>query len=243
MISMDHRSLKDLLYEQVARVGKALASPKRLEMLEMLAQGEKSVEALAAELGITVKLASAHLKALKEARLVLARREGKRVIYRVSGADVAPLGVMLRHVAQEHLAELRAALQGMMAEPEGLASVGRKDLLAQARRGDVVVLDVRPQAEFETAHLPYARSLPLPELAQRLAELPRGVEIVAYCRGPFCLMSDEAVRLLRARGFAARKTSDGVSEWQAAGMPVARLGAPTHRNPRATRAPITARGK
>jgi rhodanese-related sulfurtransferase/DNA-binding transcriptional ArsR family regulator len=219
---MDKRSLKDLLYEQVARVGKALASPKRLEILEMLAQGEKAVEAVAAAVAIDVKLASAHLKALKEARLVQVRRDGKRMIYRLSGTDVAQLGVTLRQVAEEHLVELRLALQQMMAEPERLAQVGRKELLAQAKRGEVVVLDVRPPEEFETAHLPYARSVPLSELAHRLAELPREVEIVAYCRGPFCLMSDEAVKLLREHGYQARKTFDGVSEWQAAGLPVKR---------------------
>ncbi|MGE0674757.1 MAG: ArsR/SmtB family transcription factor [Methylibium sp.] len=219
---MDKRMLKDLLYEQVARVGKALASPKRLEILEMLAQGEKAVETVAAEVAIDVKLASAHLKALKEARLVQVRRDGKRMIYRLSGHDVAQLGVTLREVAEEHLVELRLALQQMMAEPDRLAQVGRKELLAQARRGEVVVLDVRPPEEFDTAHLPYARSVPLSELAHRLAELPRDVEIVAYCRGPFCLMSDEAVKLLRAHGYRARKTFDGVSEWQAAGLPVRR---------------------
>lgn len=217
---MDHRALKDLLYEQVARVGKALASPKRLEILEMLAQGEKAVELVAGEVGISVKLASAHLKALKEARLVLSRREGRRIVYRLSGGDVAQLGVQLRVVAEEHLLELRLALQQMMAEPDRLASVGRKALMAQAKRGEVIVLDVRPQQEFDTAHLPYARSLPLAELAKRLAELPRDREIVAYCRGPFCLMSDEAVLLLQAHGFRARKTFDGVSEWRAAGLPV-----------------------
>jgi rhodanese-related sulfurtransferase/DNA-binding transcriptional ArsR family regulator len=217
---MNNRSLKDLLYEQVARVGKAFSSPKRLEILEMLAQGEKAVEAVAAEVGIDVKLASAHLKALREARLVQGRREGKRIVYRLSGEDVAQLGVAMREVAGEHLLELRVALQQMMADPAHLASVGRTELLARAQRGEVVVLDVRPPEEFETAHLPYARSLPLPELSQRLGELPRDVEIVAYCRGPFCLMSDEAVRLLNARGYRARKTFDGVSEWRAAGLPL-----------------------
>jgi rhodanese-related sulfurtransferase/DNA-binding transcriptional ArsR family regulator len=219
---MNNRALKDLLYEQVARVGKALASPKRLEILEMLAQGEKAVETVAAAAAIDVKLASAHLKALKEARLVQTRREGKRMIYRLSGGDVAQLGVTLRQVAEEHLLELRLALQQMMAAPERMAQVGRQELLAQARRGEVVVLDVRPPDEFEAAHLPYARSIPLPELARRLAELPRDVQIVAYCRGPFCLMSDEAVKLLREHGYQARKTLDGVSEWQAAGLPLAR---------------------
>lgn len=217
---MDNRSLKNLLYEQVARMGKALGSPKRLEMLELLAQGEKAVEMIASEVGIDVKLASAHLKALKESRLVQVRRDGKRMFYRLSGGDVAQLGVVLRQVAEEHLLELRLALQQMVAEPELLTQMNRKELLTRAKRGDVVMLDVRPQAEYDTAHLPFARSMPLPELAQRLAELPRDVEIVAYCRGPFCLMSDEAVRLLQAHGFRARKTVDGVSEWRAAGLPL-----------------------
>ena len=219
---MNHRMLKDLLYEQVARVGKALASPKRLEMLEMLAQGEKAVETVAAAAAIDVKLASAHLKALKEARLVQVRRDGKRMVYRLSGNDVARLGVTLRQVAEEHLVELRLALEQMMAEPERLTSKGRKELMAQAKRGEVIVLDVRPQDEYDTAHLPYARSMPMSELAHRLAELPRDLEIVAYCRGPFCLMSEEAVKLLQARGYRARKTFDGVSEWRAAGLAVAR---------------------
>ncbi|MFY9511026.1 MAG: metalloregulator ArsR/SmtB family transcription factor [Rubrivivax sp.] len=217
---MDNRALKDLLYEQVARVGKALSSPKRLEILQLLAQGEKAVELLANEAAIDVKLASAHLKALKEARLVQVRRDGKRMIYRLSGTDVAGLGVALREVAEEHLVELKLAVQQMVAEPDSLVQVGRKELLARARRGDVVVLDVRPAEEFEAGHLPFARSMPLRELATRLTELPRGVEIVAYCRGPYCLMSDEAVKLLRKRGFTARKTPDGVSEWQAAGLPL-----------------------
>jgi rhodanese-related sulfurtransferase/DNA-binding transcriptional ArsR family regulator len=217
---MNNRTVKDLLYEQVARVGKALSSPKRLEILEMLAQGEKAVETISTEVAIDNKLASAHLKALKEARLVQTRREGKRVFYSLTGSDVAQLGVTLRQVAEEHLVELRMALQQLMAEPDRMVSVGRKELMAQAKRGEVIVIDVRPQSEYDTAHLPHARSLPLTELAQRLAELPRDVEIVAYCRGPFCLMSDEAVKLLQAQGYRARKTVDGVSEWRAAGLPI-----------------------
>ena len=219
---MKNRALKDLLYEQVARVGKALSSPKRLEILEMLAQGEKAVETISEEIAIDNKLASAHLKALKEARLVQTRRDGKRIFYRLSGSDVAQLGVTMRQVAEEHLVELRMAVQQMMAEPDRMVSVGRKELMAQAKRGEVIVIDVRPQNEFATAHLPHARSLPLTELTQRLAELPRDVEIVAYCRGPFCLMSDEAVKLLQSHGYRARKTFDGVTEWQAAGLPISK---------------------
>ncbi len=221
-MSNPHRSIKDTLYEQVARIGKALSSPKRLELLEMLAQSDKTVETLAAELSIDVKLTSAHLKALKEARLVQSRRDGKYIVYRLSGPDVANLGVTLREVAEEHLVELRMAVHTMMAEPSKLSKVGRADLLAQARRGEVVVIDVRPQSEYDTAHLPCARSMPLAELERRLAELPKKTQIVAYCRGPFCLMSDEAVKLLAAKGFKASKIFDGVSEWQSAGLPIIR---------------------
>jgi len=217
---MKSRQLKDLLYEQVARIGKALASPKRLELLEMLAQGEKSVDALAAELSIDIKLASAHLKALRDARLVTSRREGKFIHYRLTGPDVAGLGVTLREVAEEHLLELRLALDQMAAHPGQLAPVDRQALMEQARRGEVVVIDVRPSDEYAVAHLPYARSMPLAEVEKHLASLPRDKDIVAYCRGPFCLLSDEAVALLRARGYRARKVSDGVSEWQAAGLPL-----------------------
>lgn len=217
---MNKRSLKDLLYEQVARIGKAVSSPKRLELLELLAQGEKTVEVLASELAADIKLTSAHLKALKDARLVTFRRDGKYAIYRLAGSDVAGLLVTLRLVAQEHLLELRMALEQMGAEPAKLTSVGRETLLEQARRGDLVVIDVRPHAEYETAHLPYARSMPVAEIEKRIAELPTDKEIVAYCRGPFCLLSDEAVALLGAKGFRVRKIMEGVSEWQAAGLPL-----------------------
>lgn len=218
---MNKRAIKDVLYEQVARIGKAVASPKRLELLELLAQGEKAVEQLAQELAIDVKLASAHLRALREARLVTSRKEGKFVLYRLTGADVAGLWVVLRQVAEEHLVDLRVALDQMVANPGQLVSLDRKTLMAQARRGEVVVIDVRPPAEFEQAHLPYARSMPITEIAQRLAELPRDKPIVAYCRGPFCLFSEEAYQLLSAEGYTVHKLLDGVCEWQAAGLPLA----------------------
>ncbi len=217
---MNNRTLKDLLYEQVSRIGKAFASPKRLELLEMLAQGEKSVEMLTTELAIDVKLTSAHLKALRDANLVQSRREGKYIFYSLSGGDVAQLGVSLRTVAEEHLVEMRLALQQLMAEPDYLVKTSRSDLLQQARSGQVVVIDVRPQSEFEAAHLPFARSIPLAELEHRISELPQGADIVAYCRGPFCVMSDAAVKMLLARGYSAKKTTDGVSEWQAAGFAI-----------------------
>lgn len=217
---MEKRELKDLLYEQVARIGKSLSSPKRLELLELLAQGEKSVEMLAMQLGIDMRLASAHLKTLREARLIVSRREGKYIYYRLSGADVAQLWVTLRETAEEHLVELRAALAQMTSQPEVLVSEGRGSLLAKAQQGEIVVIDVRPVSEFEAGHLPYARSMPLEELEQRLAELPRDKAIVAYCRGPFCLLSDDAVKLLEAQGFKVQRMLDGVSEWQSAGLPL-----------------------
>lgn len=217
---MNERALKDLLYEQVARIGKSLSSPKRLELIELLAQGEKSVETLAAQAGVDVRLVSAHLKALREARLVETRREGKYIHYRLSGQDVAQLWVVLRETAEEHLVELRVALEQMTSEPGTLVSECRESLLEKARQGEIVVIDVRPASEFHASHLPFARSLPLVELEMRLADLPADRMIVAYCRGPFCLMSDEAVQLLRARGFVAGKISDGVSEWAAGGLPL-----------------------
>lgn len=217
---MKAKPTKSYLYEHVARIGKSLSSPKRLELLELLAQGEKTVETLAAQAGIDMRLASAHLKALREARLVDTRRDGKYIHYRLSGADVAQLWVALRETAEEHLVELRVALEQMASDPDSLYSESRESLLQKARQGEVVVIDVRPPAEYDAGHLPYARSMPLAELTKRLADLPAGSTVVAYCRGPFCLMSDEAVKLLRAGGFAATKITDGVSEWAASGLPV-----------------------
>lgn len=211
---------KSYLYEQVARIGKAMSSPKRLELIELLAQGEKTVETLAEQARIDMRLSSAHLKALREARLVETRREGKFIHYRLSGQDVAKLWMNVREVAEEHLVELRMALDQMAAAPSALSSESRESLLAKARSGDIVVIDVRPEAEYAAGHLPCARSMPLAELERRLADLPPGKEIVAYCRGPYCLMSDEAVQLLRQRGYSAHKISEGVTEWSAGGLPI-----------------------
>lgn len=217
---MHKRKIKDLLYEQVARVGKALSSPKRLELLEVLVQGEKRVDALARDVDIDIKLASAHLRVLKEARLVTSRRQGRFIAYRLSGDDVSALWVSLHMVAEEHLMDLRAVLAKIIATPERLTPETRADLLDKARQGDVLVLDVRPEAEYRAGHLPYARSIPIQKLELRLAELPQDREIVAYCRGPFCLFAAEAVALLHSKGFRASKISDGIAEWSVAGMPL-----------------------
>ena len=217
---MTARKLKNLLYEQVARIGKAASSAKRLELIEVLSQGEKRVEQLAVATDISVKLASAHLKVLKSARLVEARREGKSMYYRLVDIQVAEMWVMLHRLAENRLVELQAAMKEMLSHPHELAPMGGKELLAQARRGDVIVIDVRPESEYQTAHLPHARSIPLAELKTRLDEIPRGKPVVAYCRGPFCLMAMEAVGLLAKKGFKAAHLGDGVAEWRSRGLPL-----------------------
>ena len=214
------REVKDRLYEQVSRIGKALASPKRLELVELLCQGEKSVETLAQQADISVKLASAHLKELRAARLVGSRKDGRYVIYRLFDPGVAELWVSLRAAAEERLLELQMALRSLVAVGTELVGVDRNVILKQAREGEVVVIDVRPDEEFEAGHLPYARSLPLSELKKRLKELPKDKPLVAYCRGPFCMMANEAVALLLKQGYWAFKLDDGVAEWRAKGLPV-----------------------
>ena len=214
------REIKDRLYEQVGRIGKALASPKRLELIELLCQGERSVDGLAQQADISVKLASAHLKELRAARLVESRKDGRYVIYRLSDPSVAELWVNLRSAAEERLLELQMALRSLVTAGTELVGVDRNVILKQARDGAVVVIDVRPGVEFEAGHLPYARSLPLPELKKRLKELPKDKPVVAYCRGPFCMMANEAVALLLKHGYWAFRLDDGVAEWRAKGLPV-----------------------
>jgi rhodanese-related sulfurtransferase len=215
-----NRRTKDLLYEQVSRIGKAVSAPKRLEFLEVLGQGEKTVEALASATEISVKLASAHLKALRASRLVEARRDGRHVHYRLADPRVAEFWVALRALAEEQLVELQLAMKQLVSHPAELAPVGGRQLMARAKRGDVLVIDVRPEAEYRAAHLPFARSIPLSELKARLAEIPRNKPVVAYCRGPFCLMARDAVALMARGGVKASRLEDGVAEWRARGLPV-----------------------
>ncbi|HQR99107.1 MULTISPECIES: metalloregulator ArsR/SmtB family transcription factor [unclassified Polaromonas] len=214
------RHIKDHLYEQVARIGKAVASPKRLELIELLCQGEKTVEVLAAQAEISVKLASAHLKQLRMARLVDTRKEGKYVLYRLASTSVADLWVNLRAEAEERLVELQVALASIVEHGDELEGIDRAAIMKKAKSGEVLVLDVRPEEEFASAHLPHARSLPVDELRKRLKELPKDVPVVAYCRGPFCLMARDAVELLRKQGYRAFHLTDGVAEWRARGLPI-----------------------
>lgn len=207
------RKIKDLLYEQVARIGKVFSSPKRLELVELLCQGEKTVETLANEASISVKLTSAHLRELRLSHLVETERQGKNIVYRLADKSVADLWVQIHTLAEEHLIELQLALQKIAAQPEDLVANDRDTLMKAARKGEVVVLDVRPAEEYLNAHLPFARSIPLEELRQRLAELPKDRPIVAYCRGPYCLMAPDAVALLRQEGYRAVQLREGVAEW------------------------------
>lgn len=217
--------MQNYLYQYVAQIGKAVSSPKRLEILELLMQGEKPVETLAEQCRIDVRLASAHLRSLREARMVETRREGKYVYYRLSGQDVLQLWMALRETAEAHLVELRVAIEQMRQAPDALCPESREGLLQKARNGEVVVIDVRPGSEYVAGHFPMARSLPLDEIEQRLSELPAETPIVAYCRGPYCLMSEQAVGLLRQHGLAATAFNGGMSDWCAHGLPVETSGA------------------
>jgi len=217
---MDKRQIKDLLFNHVAQIGKALASPKRLELLELLSQSPKTVEVLVAETDMDVKLASAHLKALKTAGLVASVRQGKFQMYRLVDEDVAKLWVALRQVASLHSKTFAQDLQRLVKQPDALTGWQPHELLSHAAAGELVLVDVRPRVEYERAHLPHALSMPLSELSARLHELPLDLEIVTYCRGPFCLFADEALALLRANGYKAFKSIDGTNEWAAAGLPL-----------------------
>jgi len=210
------RKIKNLLYDQVARIGKVFSSSKRLELIELLCQGEKTVETLASEASISVKLTSSHLRELRMAQLVETKRQGKNILYRLADKSVADLWVQIHTLAEERLVDLQLALKNIATQPEGLVANDRESLMKAARKGEVVVLDVRPAEEYLNAHLPFARSIPLDELRKRLAELPKDRAIVAYCRGPYCLMAVDAVELLKNEGYSAIHLRDGVAEWAAA---------------------------
>jgi rhodanese-related sulfurtransferase len=210
---------KAALYEAFARTGKALSSGKRLELLDLLAQGERTVDALAKAAGLNLTTASAHLQTLKQAGLVANRRDGVRIHYRLAGDDVAGLYALLRQVAQTHQADVEPARTAYLGT-DGAEEVDREELLARAQAGGVVVLDVRPAEEYAAGHIPGAISIPVDELAERVAELPNDAEVVAYCRGAYCVLAYDAVRLLHARGRKAVRLTDGMLEWRLAELPV-----------------------
>jgi rhodanese-related sulfurtransferase len=208
------------LYEQLARIGKVVVHPKRIELLELLCQGERRVEALAAATGLKLTTASAHLQVMRQAQLVETRRVGTSVYYRVAGEEVCRFVAALADLARARLAEVERILRGIAHDPE-TDRVTRDELVARVRRGDVVVVDVRPAEEYEAGHIAGAISIPLEQLETRLKELGRDLDIVAYCRGPLCLLAQRAVALLRNHGFEARSLVDGMPQWRSASLPVA----------------------
>jgi rhodanese-related sulfurtransferase len=216
----DHH-LKTELFDQFARIGGALASGRRIEILDVLANGERGVEALAKQVELSIANTSRHLQVLKEARLVVSRREGTHVLYRLATAEVYWLWSSLRAVATNRLAEVERLVAAYVGSRDQLEPVTREDLRQRLAAGeDLLILDVRPNDEFRAAHLPGAISIPIDELRRRLEHLPRNREVVAYCRGPYCAFAPEAVALLRSQGFRARRLEDGLPEWAASGLPV-----------------------
>ncbi|WP_407792083.1 metalloregulator ArsR/SmtB family transcription factor (plasmid) [Streptomyces sp. L7] len=213
---------KSELFEEFARVGKALGSGKRLELLDLLAQGPRSVESLASAACLRLSTASAHLQALRQAGLVTTRRDGTRIYYDIAGPDVLRLYALMRSVAQEYVAAVeprRTAYLGLAGSREEHEEVTREDLLARVTAGTVTVLDVRPGEEYQAAHIPGAVSIPLDQLADRISELPKNTEIVAYCRGAYCVLAYEALDQLRAHGRTARRLNEGMLEWRLAELP------------------------
>jgi rhodanese-related sulfurtransferase/DNA-binding MarR family transcriptional regulator len=215
------RATKTALNEQFARIGKAFASPRRLELLDLLAQGEHSVETLAAEAAMSITLTSAHLQSLRKARLVETRRDGPRIYYRLAGDDIYQLLAALRAVAQARLSEVDQVVRTYFGARSELEPISRSELVRRSRSGEVVLIDLRPREEYEAGHIPGAISMPLEVLGSRLDRLPREADIVAYCRGPYCVMAPRGIEILRRHAFRARRFEDGVTEWRLAGLPVA----------------------
>jgi rhodanese-related sulfurtransferase/biotin operon repressor len=219
---MSSPSPKRDLFQQLARVGTALSSGTRLEFLELLAQGERSVDQLATLTGVSVANTSQHLQKLRQAGLVVGRKEGQFVYYRLAGDEVVRLFAALGQVGEAYVAEVERIVRLYLVSKDDLEPVPAKELLDRARKGLVTVLDVRPPEEFASGHLPGAVNIPIHELEKRLGELPKRKEVIAYCRGPYCLMSYDAVELLRKRGLKARRLENGLPEWRVAGLPVER---------------------
>ena len=218
---MGDRAAKDALFEGFAQVAKALASGRRAEIVDVLAQGERSVEELAGELGQSVANTSHHLRAMARAGLLTTRREGTRIFYALASERVGELWAALRGVAADHVATLEKLAAAYLGDRDGIEVVDRDELARRLKRGEVLVLDVRPEAEYAAGHITGARSLPVGELRRRLRTLPKDAEVVAYCRGPYCIYADDAVRELSRKGFRARRLVDGFPEWKRAGLPVA----------------------
>jgi rhodanese-related sulfurtransferase len=217
---MNYREFKDSLYSQFARLGHAMSTPKRLELVDLLTQGEKTVEQLAEQSATPIKNTSAHLRVLRQARLVETRREGQRIWYRLANAEVAGFLTALQALGRQRYAEVREVVDSYLERRDTMEPVPPKELRRRLAAGDVTLIDVRPPDEFAAGHIPGALSVPVAELAKRVEELPRRKEIVAYCRGPYCVMAVTAVEMLRQRGYRARRFIEGIPAWREHGFPV-----------------------
>jgi rhodanese-related sulfurtransferase len=217
---MSHRAFKDRLYAEFATIGKALGNPHRLELLDLLGQGERSVDELAQEIGQSLANTSAHLQVLRQARLVDADKRGLNVVYRLAATEVFTLWRTLRDLGTTRLAEIDRLVETFLTDRASLAAIDLDELRRLVDGGEVTLLDVRPELEYRQGHIVGARSIPVADLERRLAELPRDREVVAYCRGPYCVYSDEAAEVLQRNGFQVRRFVDGFPEWRAAGLPV-----------------------
>ena len=215
-----HREFKDALYEQFARIGHALSSPKRIELLDLLSQGEKTVEQLAEQIATPIKNTSAHLRVLRQARLVETRRDRTYIHYRLAGDDVFGFLRDLQTLGRNRLAEVQHAAKLYIDGRDELEPVTLKELRRRLRDNDVTLIDVRPAEEYRAGHIPGALSIPVNQLKRRLPELPKSREVVAYCRGPYCMYSVEAVAILRKNGYKARRAEEGLPDWRASGLPV-----------------------
>jgi rhodanese-related sulfurtransferase len=220
-MSSPNRQYKTAIYEQFARIGKATSNSSRLELLDLLCQAPRTVEVLAKEANLGVANTSQHLKVLRAARLIEAEKVGLFVTYRLADEAVCEFFRSLRVLAETRLTEVREITRTFLQGREGMEPIDRKALLARVRSGDVTVLDVRPGEEYKAGHIPGALSIPLKELERRLSDLPRDRDVVAYCRGPYCVLAVQAVEILRLRGFSAFRLEEGVQDWQAEGLPVA----------------------
>ena len=218
---MADRAAKDALFAGFAEIAKALASGRRTEIVDLLAQGERSVDEIAEEIGQSVANTSHHLRAMARAGLLTTRRDGTRVFYRLASERVGELWSALRDVASEHVAGLERLAKAYLGDRDGVETLDRDELATRLERGEVLVLDVRPPHEYAAGHIPGAQSVPVAELRRHLRVLPKDSEVVAYCRGPYCVYADDAVRELTRRGFRARRLIDGFPEWKRAGLPVA----------------------
>jgi rhodanese-related sulfurtransferase/DNA-binding transcriptional ArsR family regulator len=219
-ILQNKRQFKDQLYGQFARIGKALSNPHRLELVELLAQGERTVEDLAGEANLPIANASQHLQVLRAAQLVEVRRDGLYAYYRLSDERVFRAWQALRELGELQLAEVNRLVESFLQDRSPLQSISAAELIERIEAGDVVVLDVRPEPEYRSGHIPLARSIPVDELETRLGELSRKKEIIAYCRGPYCVFADEAVALLQRHGYRARRLVEGLPDWHALNLPV-----------------------